>query len=573
MRASTTAISPDRGERALSKPFQIGNYPRRSRGNPMAEEYNDADDYEGEDGSQEEFEKPAWLREMPYWAISAVLHLILVLIMVAVVVYEEKPKKEEIDITVRQKQKPPDYDPTLRRDIKKTPKILEKRIKDPIIQRKIDEVTPDIPKGTDLDKLTNMHLNAMSINASIGVGGGAAGAYGERTGKGSLIREGGSEGTEEAVRAALEWLRRHQNENGSWGSKNFTQRCKKICRNENPKRYGDGKGFEDHDVGVTALAILAFTGYGHTHRYGIYKEYVDLLKKTVRYMKSVQVRSTDPETNGRYGTYHEDTEQWIYDHAIATMAMGELLVMSNDMIGLKTSVTDAVKLILRAQNDGFGWRYEPKYGDNDTSVTGWMVLALKTAKNARPRLDIPRSAYNTAFAGAPTWFNRATATNGKTGYMVPGDAGSQLKDVYPEDPYPYSKELSCMTAVGVLCRLFAGESRKTRTVRDGVAILMRQPPKWLEQKGRLQSTINLYYWYYGSYAMFQYGGQDWRRWNESMIKSLVTTQRQGNIDEDGSWDPIGEWGAPGGRVYSTALGAMTLEVYYRFRRAQEGIGF
>jgi hypothetical protein len=505
---------------------------------------------------------------MPYWAISAVLHLILVLIMVAVVVYEEKPKKEEIDITVRQKPKPPEYDPTLKRDIKRTPKILhEKKIIDPIIQKKPDEVTPDIPKGTDLDNRTNIHLNATSINSAIGVGGGAAGAYGERTGKGSLIREGGSAGTEEAVRAALEWLRRHQRPDGGWSSHDFTKQCKKICKNENPKRYGDGKGFEDHDVGVTGLAILAFTGYGHTHRYGVYKEYVEVLKKAMRYMKKVQIRSTDPETNGRFGTYRDDTEQWIYDHAIATMAMGELLAMSNDVIGLKRSVTDAVKLILRAQNDGYGWRYEPKFGDNDTSVTGWMVLALKTAKNCR--LDIPRSAYDSAFAGALNWFNRATATNGKCGYMIPGDAGSQLKDVYPDDPYPYSKELSCMSAVAVLCRLFAGESRKDRTVRDGVAVLMRQPPKWIEQKGRLQSTINIYYWYYGSYAMFQYGGKDWHRWNEAMIKSLVTTQRQGNIDEDGSWDPIGEWGIAGGRVYSTALGAMTLEVYYRFRRVRE----
>ena len=537
----------------------------------MAEEYDDGEEYAGDDEEQEEFEKPAWLREMPYWAISAVLHLILVLIMVAVVVYEEGPKKEEIDIIVRQKPKPPPYDRTLKRDIKKTPKILhEKKIKDPIIQKKIDEITPDIPKGTDLDNRTNVHLDAHSINTSIGVGGGKAGAYGERTGKGSLVREGGSPGTESAVRAALEWLRRHQNPDGSWSSHDFTKRCKKVCQNTNPKRYGDGRGFENHDVGVTALAMLAFTGYGHTHRYGIYKEYVDVLKKALGYMKKVQVKSTDPETNGRYGTYLDDTEQWIYDHAIAAMAMGELLVMSNDRIRLKKSVTDAVKLILRAQNDGFGWRYEPRFGDNDTSVTGWMVLALKTAKNAP--LGIPKSAYDNAFAGALHWFDRATATNGKTGYMVPGDAGSQLKDVYP-DPYPYSKDLSCMTAVAILCRLFAGESRKDRTIRDGVAVLMRQPPKWLEQRGRLQSTTNVYYWYYGSYAMFQYGGKDWHTWNKAMIKSLVSSQRQGNIDEDGSWDPIGEWGIAGGRVYSTALGAMTLEVYYRFRRAQEGIGF
>jgi len=87
----------------------------------------------------------------------------------------------------------------------------------------------------------------------------------------------------------------------------------------------------------------------------------------------------------------------IYDHSIATMAMAELLVMSNDVINLQSCVSDAVKLCLRAQNDGFGWRYGIKPGANDTSVTGWMVLALKTAKNARLK-EIPKDEYTRAFA-------------------------------------------------------------------------------------------------------------------------------------------------------------------------------
>ena len=35
-------------------------------------------------------------------------------------------------------------------------------------------------------------------------------------------------------------------------------------------------------------------------------------------------------------------------------------------------------------------------------------------------------------------------------------------------------------------------------------------------------------------------------------------------DERGSWDPVGPWGVDGGRVYSTAILAMCLEVYYRY---------
>ena len=130
-----------------------------------------------------------------------------------------------------------------------------------------------------------------------------------------------------------------------------------------------------------------------------------------------------------------------------------------------------------------------------------------------------------------------------------------------------------MTAVGVLCRLFAGEARSQKEVRDGVRILMKDPPLWREAKGRSLSTINYYYWYYGSYALFQYGGPEWERWNVAMVKALLDAQRRdAALEEDGSWDPIDEWGPAGGRVYSTALCAMTLEVYYRYLRVTESTG-
>ena len=37
-------------------------------------------------------------------------------------------------------------------------------------------------------------------------------------------------------------------------------------------------------------------------------------------------------------------------------------------------------------------------------------------------------------------------------------------------------------------------------------------------------------------------------------------------DAAGSWDPDGPWGMVGGRVYSTALALLTLEVQYRYSR-------
>lgn len=532
---------------------------------------------------QEVVESPpamSWLRNMPCFALSALLHLILILIMVNIV-YQEAKKKEEttqiqVQIAPAQKPKPTAYDPTLKRDVQKRAKLPgQKTLTDkPFKSNKeveIDEVAAEMPQGTSLDHVSNVNTDfsdqsTAGTNFGIGIGGGVAGAYGERWGKGSLDKEGGSEGTEDVVRAALEWLRRHQDADGSWKAAKYIHRCKKQCTNETGQ--GNGVGFENVDVGVTGLAMLAFAGYGHTHRDGVYEEYVECLRKAVAYMKRVQVHSEDPNSDGRYGEGNH--EHWIYNHLIATMAMAELYVMSGDTLGMKKTVADAVKLTLRAQNDGFGWRYGVKPGDNDTSATGWAVLALKTAKNAN--LGIPKEAYTRAFDGALNWFNRATSSTGKAGYQAPGDEGSRLAGIFP-DPYPYTKELSCMTAVAVLCRLFAGESRTSPSIRKGVDVLMAHTPKWQEQKGRILSTINIYYWYYGSYALFQFGGAEWKKWNKEMIDALVGTQRQG-VDqcEDGSWDPIDEWGPAGGRVYTTALGAMTLEVYYRFKRMTTGVG-
>ncbi|MGE3164680.1 MAG: prenyltransferase/squalene oxidase repeat-containing protein [Planctomycetota bacterium] len=533
----------------------------------MAEEYDD------QDGGYEEPESrlPGWLTETPYWAISAVAHVILVLFIGGIVLLKTEDDAPETQTVVKREFKPQTYDPRTKRDMVKKPEILEPEKKKPILKLKPDEVKAEIPKGVDENKLTNKNLQADSVNDAFGTGGGAAGAYGNRSGRGSLSREGGSEATEAAVLAALHWLRRHQHPDGHWSGADFFHQCKdpsKPCAMAE-EGFSDGRGFADHDVGLTGLAMLAFLGYAHTHRDGEVKEFRTVMKRAMDWMLKQQVMKDgeNPDQIGRYGP--TTAEEWMYSHAIATMAMGELLFLSQDRLKLQRSVEAATNFCMASQNEGFGWKYKFKGGTNDTSVTGWMVLALKTSKScAAIRLvNTDKEKFTQHFDWALAWFARSTAKiSGRTGYETPGDAGSKLLKGYPE-PYPFSKEPSCMTAVAVLCRLFAGENRRSDDITKGIGILEKEPPTWARQRGKQLSKINMYYWYYATYAMFQYGGSAWKDWNIKMQQALVPNQRQLGC-EDGSWDPIGEWGLAGGRVYATAINAMTLEVYYRFERTE-----
>ena len=81
--------------------------------------------------------------------------------------------------------------------------------------------------------------------------------------------------------------------------------------------------------------------------------------------------------------------------------------------------------------------------------------------------------------------------------------------------------------------------------------------------------FDFYRWYYSALGMFQLGLRStyWRKWNEPMKNALVSTQvKVGTFKQNkGSWNPDTDtWGACWGRAGQTALGALMLEVYYRY---------
>jgi hypothetical protein len=91
--------------------------------------------------------------------------------------------------------------------------------------------------------------------------------------------------------------------------------------------------------------------------------------------------------------------------------------------------------------------------------------------------------------------------------------------------------------------------------------MLMKPPAYDVEKG----SIDYYYWFYGSMAMFQIGGKHWKKWREAVLEALLSHQREDGC-EKGSWDPLGAWGEEGGRVYTTALAVLALESAYRYTR-------
>ncbi len=500
-------------------------------------------------------------RVLGSWGISAIVHMGVLIVLGLLTIAIEMPQEDVIIVATIQRPKKP-VKPLVNPDVAERELIPEEDlIVDPIVKLDPEVEITQTPEGVSPDLQTDKNLNANFLLDAAGVGGGPAGQRGNPWGKGNSDI-GFQPETVEMADAALRWLARHQvqagADKGRWGANDWNRQCDgKGCSGHSyaePGNVGPGRGLAAYDVGVSALALLAFLGRGNTARVGDFKKNV---RNGLRWLQKQQ----DPVTGAiGFDPHHSES---IYNHAIATMALCEAYFYGDDF-RLEEPAQKAVDFCLKAQNPDNGWRYGVRSGQNDTSVTGWMVLALKAAHTAG--LDVPKGAH----LGARNWFDRATASDGAVGYNRPGGGSSLMPSLRDKLGPKMYQPVPCMTAVAVVCRIFTGQDPKERVIRDGAALLMEELPEWDADDLR---KANFYYWYYGSYAMFQVGGKDWLRWNDAMLTALKASQRRAggtHPDTEGSWDPSGEWGFVGGRVYATAINALTLQIYYRYERMTEG---
>jgi hypothetical protein len=316
---------------------------------------------------------------------------------------------------------------------------------------------------------------------------------------------GGTKASEDAVELGLNWLARRQRTDGSWSFQHGP----------------DDPGTLDCPTGATGLALLAFLGAGNTHIKGKYQSQVNL---GISYLVGqMQV--------GAQGGWLMGTGQaTMYVQGIGAIALCEAYTMTKDP-ALKAPAQAAIDFIVAAQDsDSGGWRYRiPQAGD--TSVVGWQVMALQSARIAELKVP-PR-----VMAGVSR-FLKSVESGGGSLYG-----------------YTHSESIrQSTTAVGLLCRMYLGRDLSHRGLSRGIGNLSKWGPE----------VSDMYNSYNATQVMHHAGGAGWTKWNSRMRDDIVKAQARVG-DSAGSWMTDRSHGSfKGGRLYTTCLSILTLEVYYRY---------
>jgi prenyltransferase beta subunit len=402
----------------------------------------------------------------------------------------------------------------------------------------------------------------------------------------AAARFGGTVESEAAVELSLKWLSAMQSPDGHWDAETHGAGLVRVDEN-GVARNNAGR---DADTGITALVTLSFLGAGYTHENGRHAISVD---RALGWL--IDQQNSEGSLAGGASHYAN-----MYCHAMATYALAEALGMQKDVIvgpivdpiipaagphiadqiaaaimqqqglspllvaaGSNTRVSanaDSIAYGLRrvdefrlrsallkavtytiSQQDpkSGGWRY--RFGqEGDVSMFGWQMMSLKSAAIAGVSIDPTVRQRMIGFLNSVRQGDNGGLFGYRRSVVVEGQETEPITPV--------------MTAEALFCQQMLGYPRESAASREAVQYLLRNLPRL--------SQLNMYYWYYGTLAMYQYGGQPWEDWNSVVRDTLISQQRRDG-QFAGSWDPNGPWGRYGGRLYSTAISTMTLEVYYR----------
>lgn len=507
--------------------------PQHLKTNPSGDMSTAENDAQGfEDEVVESGQRMLMFNVIPSWMISFIGHVGLIVLLAFLVM----PKREEITTALEASATPSESVETIDLDMADFDEATEEELS----ETEFDDVMPVEVETTELEAIESLEMSEFvgaeemvfdegdfgDIGAMSGQGNELGGRSGD--GKKKALKEyGGTDASEEAVQLALKWIVNHQLPDGGWD----------LDHRIGPGSHRDSPNPGDKEPArnaATALALLPLLGNGQTHKIGFYK---DNVRAGLEYLMA------NAKQEGRGISFYEKGGGQMYSHGLASIVFCEAFAMSKDP-KLAPYAQGSIWYMEDVQDPvGGGWKYTPRQR-GDTSVVGWQIMAMKSAKLSG--LDInPRT-----WRLLDKFLNEVSNTNGSVyGYESP--------------PQKRNRSHLGKTSIGMLCRMYMGWDKDTPGLKEGVGWIGENGPDEFEGG---EDTSDIYYNYYATQVMKQYGGREWTAWNSKMRDNLVNTQsKDGNTA--GSWffnAPQRHSSDGGGRLYTTALACMTLEVYYRY---------
>jgi hypothetical protein len=310
------------------------------------------------------------------------------------------------------------------------------------------------------------------------------------------------EATETVIRGALKYLASKQQPNGAWG-------------------MADG---EKHHVAMTGYTLMAFMAAGHLPEEGEYGKHVaaggQFLLESVKGDGFIQSGNSN-----------------MYGHGIAAIALAELYGQTRDP-RMRPKLQQVVRLILSCQNNQGGWRYAPRVGDADISVTVLQAVALRAALNSG--LEVPQAAIDRAVA-----YVRSCYHNDSTGGFT-------------YQPHNNSPGFA-RTAAAVYSLQVCGQYDDPH-VKKGSAFLAKALPDMIK---RQRDEWFTYGHFYAAPAQYMVGGETWKEWYTTLRDLLLkNVKRQGDTVY---WEPQFDDGGHGqGPLYVTAVYTTILSMPYHY---------
>ncbi|MCA9321633.1 MAG: terpene cyclase/mutase family protein, partial [Planctomycetes bacterium] len=295
-----------------------------------------------------------------------------------------------------------------------------------------------------------------------------------------LIRSATDTMRQGAVQQARDWLRAQQSKDGGWPG------------------VSSGK-LDGMAAGRCGLAILALLGSATMG---------EPLPESIR--RGVDCLIDQQDESGRFVPEHVPSSN--YSQAVAVLALSEVAILAPEDAALRTALVGGVREILQCQNPYKGWRYGRATGDNDSSVTSWMLIALSAARRAGVQIDQRSREW-----GLGVLQELTDDATGRTGYTKRGELPVRNPGTVHRFPPVWSENL---TSASIVARRLHGVAADDASIQRGLQLILDRPPHWDDAA----EHVDMCYWYFGRLALALTDARGADEWKARLHRALLDHQ-------------------------------------------------